>query len=122
MALFSGGVLEEGIHYQCIFYGGRLLSHLTAVEQDAEHQDAVSLLRVNRNSVLLIDSDKRYQSASIGANKKRLAQEVTESGGMSWITNGKEIENYLPAEALQSKYPTAQLSQIGRYEVMEEYL
>src|SRR4029077_1139622 len=32
--LWSDGQLKEGIHYQCMFYGGRLLAHLEACSPD----------------------------------------------------------------------------------------
>ena len=30
ITLFTNGILTEGAHYQCVFYGGRLLAHLSA--------------------------------------------------------------------------------------------
>lgn len=43
--LWSEGKLSEGNHYQCVFYGGRLLSHLSS-EDPALVNDAVSILRI----------------------------------------------------------------------------
>ena len=54
---WSDGELREGAHYQCVFYGGRLLAHLEASDPDEELADAVQILRVNRNAAILIDSD-----------------------------------------------------------------
>ena len=53
--------LIEGIHYSIMFYGGRLFSHLTAMDQDELEEninDFVSVRKLNRNSVILFDSDK----------------------------------------------------------------
>jgi putative ATP-dependent endonuclease of OLD family len=55
----SGGSLREGVHYSIMFYGGKLLSHLSALPP-AEAQQAISLLRLNRNLAAIIDSDRRW--------------------------------------------------------------
>lgn len=44
--LWSDNELKEGTHYQCVFYGGRLLTHLDACEPTEIH-DRVSILNVN---------------------------------------------------------------------------
>jgi predicted ATPase len=98
--LISGGQLKEGVHYSTMFYGGKLLSHLSALAP-GEVDKAVSLLRLNRNLALLIDSDRRRLKggrfrADLNATKKRLIAEARQTEGFVWITKGREIENYLP--------------------------
>ena len=63
--------LVEGIDYSIMFYGGRLLSHLTA--NDPEVTDFISLRKLNRNVGILIDSDKASAHAKINSTKSRVA-------------------------------------------------
>ncbi|MEQ9239902.1 AAA family ATPase [Roseovarius indicus] len=90
--------LVEGIHYSIMFYGGRLLSHLSA--QDEEVNEFISLRTLNQNLAIVIDSDKAKAQSHINATKKRVASEISDRGGMAWITKGREIENYVPIEIL----------------------
>ena len=91
--------LIEGVHYSIMFYGGRLLSHLSA---DAEDVGAfISLRALNQNSHILIDSDFDDETSSLNETKTRIAGEFTKDGGIAWITHGREIENYVPKDVLQ---------------------
>ncbi len=103
--------LVEGIHYSIMFYGGRLLSHLTG-EDDAKHlDDFISLRRLNRRGVIVIDSDKAKKGARLNPTKKRIQEEFDSGPGYAWITEGREIENYLPIDhikaALSKIHPSA---------------
>lgn len=52
-------MFTEGQDYQFMFYGGRLLSHLSAKPFDEKEEDElIKLLTVNHNAVLVMDSDK----------------------------------------------------------------
>lgn len=90
--------LEEGLHYSIMFYGGRLLSHLSA--DDEEVNEFISLRQLNRNLAIIIDSDKRSAQSHVNETKRRVASELEEDG-FAWITKGREIENYVPHEQLQ---------------------
>ncbi len=92
--------LVEGLHYSIMFYGGRLLSHLTA--NDPEVDDFISLRRLNRNIAILIDSDKRYARKPINDTKRRVAGEFNQGPGFAWITKGREIENYIAPDKLKA--------------------
>ncbi|NBB49770.1 AAA family ATPase [Rhizobium sp. CRIBSB] len=104
--LFTDGGLKEGVHYNIVFYGGKLLSHLDA-KPPIEQQKSLSILAVNRNAAILIDSDRhlgklpakgikgRKPRMHINATKSRIKAEVEEIGGMVWITEGREVENYV---------------------------
>lgn len=96
----AGPELIEGIHYSIMFYGGGLLSHLTA--QDPTVTDFICLLRLNRNSVILIDSDKEKARARINETKTRVESEFDDPAttGFAWITNCRTIENYVPDDLL----------------------
>ncbi|WP_206240154.1 AAA family ATPase [Novosphingobium terrae] len=89
--------LEEALHYSIMFYGGRLLSHLSAGEEIA---DFIKLRDLNRNLAILIDSDRKSARAPINETKQRLIEEIGETG-VAWLTKGREIENYIPHDLLQ---------------------
>jgi predicted ATPase len=96
--------LVEGIHYSIMFYGGRLLSHLTSddVDDGPEVSHFISLLSLNRNSSIVIDSDKTSKDDPVNATKSRISDEFAKSHGIAWITAGREIENYIPYNILQN--------------------
>lgn len=91
--------LEEGLHFTIMFYGGRLLSHLSA--NDEEVTDFIALRQLNRNLAIIIDSDKSRPHDKINPTKMRIVREFAENGGVAWVTQGREIENYVPHELLQ---------------------
>ncbi|WDA40282.1 ATP-binding protein [Erythrobacter sp. BLCC-B19] len=85
--------LREGIEYSIMFYGGRLLSHLTV--DDDQVNDFIQLLPINRSVAILIDSDLGAAGQSLRTTKTRVESEVNRIGGYSWVTDGREIENYV---------------------------
>ncbi len=97
--------LAEGLHYSIMFYGGRLLSHLSADDPDVA--EFISLRRLNRNIAIVIDSDRSSAIDSINATKSRVAEEFDKGPGFAWITKGKEIENYIPTDVLESAVKAA---------------
>jgi AAA ATPase-like protein len=111
MELLSDGEIKEGSHYQCVFYGGRLLAHLSASDPTVDTDDVVRILRVNRNAILVVDSDRSQTRPQINATKARLMKEITELRGGCWVTAGREIENYVPNDAIKSLYPKASFEQ-----------
>jgi predicted ATPase len=88
--------LSEGIDYSIMFYGGRLLSHLTANDPDVN--EFISLRKLNRNIAIVIDSDKKSAQSPINDTKKRICEEFGEE--FSWVTAGREIENYIQIDAV----------------------
>lgn len=101
--------LIEGIHYSIMFYGGRLLSHLSA--SDPEVTEFISLRRLNRHISIMIDSDKAKRNARINETKRRVKSEFDEGPGFAWITKGREIENYISSvlleECVKTVHPSA---------------
>lgn len=94
--------LAEGIDYSIMFYGGKLLSHLTMSEEALT--DFISLRRLNRASAILIDSDKANSRQHISATKKRIRDEFLADDpapGFAWVTKCYTIENYVPYEILK---------------------
>jgi energy-coupling factor transporter ATP-binding protein EcfA2 len=111
----------EGIHYSIMFYGGRLASHLTGEDINKHIEDFVSLRRLNRRGVIVIDSDIAKKDDSINETKTRLREEFDFGPGYAWITAGREIENYLDPviikEAIFKTYPSAtSISTFGQFE------
>lgn len=111
--------LREGIDYSIMFYGGRLLSHLSADDQessDADFQSLIAVRRLNRNLAVVIDSDRKAARGKINATKRRIIKELASSSdnAFGWLTKGREIENYvseaLMTEALSSCYPSFESS------------
>lgn len=90
--------LQEGIHFSVMFYGGRLLSHLGA--NDDEVSEFISLRRLNRNMAIIIDSDKKTAQSRLNDTKTRIVREFEEASDPAWITAGREIENYVPNDVL----------------------
>lgn len=93
--------LIEGIHYSIMFYGGRLASHISGLDMNEIADDLISLKQLNRNSAIIIDSDKTSYSSEINQTKQRLKSEFNKDSGFCWITDGKEIENYIPTDVLR---------------------
>lgn len=104
----------EGIHYTIMFYGGRLLSHVSMEKQQFLTDEYISLLRINKNAMIIIDSDKIDPEDQINETKKRIENETEE--GNCWITKGREIENYLTENTvnawLKREYPDIPESEI----------
>ncbi|MEW4564678.1 AAA family ATPase [Bremerella sp. JC770] len=100
----SQGSLEEGVHYQCVIYGGRLLSHLSGANPETDADQAIKMLRLNRRACVVIDSDKRKRTARINDTKKRIRDEIESMDGIAWITSCKEIENYLRPEVVKQAW------------------
>ena len=106
--------LVEGVHYSIMFYGGRLFSHLTALDQDIKDEavdDLISVRKLNRNTVIMFDSDKDKPRARINSTKQRLKDEFNSGPGFAWVTKGREVENYLNfdkvEESVKAVHPSA---------------
>jgi len=94
-----------------MFYGGRLLSHLSA--DDNEISEFIGLRALNQNLALVMDSDRRSARDRINDTKVRLSSEFAERPGVSWVTKGREIENYIDHVALQEAVKTVHGTNYG---------
>jgi hypothetical protein len=99
----------EGIHFSIMFYGGRLLSNLSANDELAN--ELISLRRLNRNFAVIMDSDRKASGDTVGATKLRIANELNDGRGVPWITEVRTIENYIALDvwraAVKSVHPKA---------------
>lgn len=72
--LYSKGEIKENLHYQILFYGGRLLSHLTG--KIGEENEMIQLFRANRHSIIVIDSDKTDSKKGLIVQKLELRKNL----------------------------------------------
>lgn len=120
--LISEGELEENYHYQCMFYGGKLLSHIKAqIDKDTQNK-RISILTLNRHAIILMDSDYKSEKSRINNTKARVKKQIHNAGGLTWITKGREIENYIPLEITSEIFNTDINKDIGLYQRYSDYL
>lgn len=113
--------LIEGADYTIMFYGGMLVNHLTAegeTDFNGITEDFIRLCTINRNFVLLTDSDRQTEGTALAETKMRLSAEVEGNPNrIVWITDGYTIENYVPVDVLRqavnSVHPRTQFSWDG---------
>ncbi len=121
--------LIEGVHYSIMFYGGRLSSHLSALDDDemeSRLEDLISVRNLNRNTVIILDSDKKYSNFQINDTKQRLKFECDSGPGFAWITEGREIENYLNYDKVKESFmavhpPVSQFFAKGKWKSLLKY-
>lgn len=92
--------LVEGIHYSIMFYGGRLAAHLSADDDAAS--EFILLRRLNRHGVIVMDSDRPSAGADLNETKKRLIDEFNIGPGHAFVTDGREVENYIEPDVLRA--------------------
>ena len=112
----SDGALREGRDYQCAFYGGGLLARVELKPPEGE-TGLVNLLRVNPNIVVVCDGDRASKTSRIKDRVRRIRAEVEDiPGGHIWITEGREIENYIPGSVLGKALDLPSLRNPQQYE------
>jgi PAS domain-containing protein len=92
--------LTEGIHYSVMFCGGSSMKYLSGEEEESE--DLILLRRLNRNMVIVMDSDRAQAGEALGEAKERLRSEFDDAPGFAWITQGRTIENYVDPAILEA--------------------
>jgi predicted ATPase len=119
-----GLAYRQGIHYQIVPYGGGLLSHLTLDERCAE---LVNLLPLSRHPIVVCDSDLDDPGAAVSDAKCRVERECHATNGLFWLTDGREVENYIADAAWRRCYErwfgaeSANLS-LGLFEKIDDAL
>jgi putative ATP-dependent endonuclease of OLD family len=114
--IWSGGRIRPGIHYQCVTYGGSILKHYGFEYADeGSVEELISALRVNRNAIVIVDSDKRSESDELKAEVIRIMDETKDSKILLWITAGKEVENYIPVSSFREVFKDSNLKGPGQY-------
>lgn len=111
--------IVEGKDYQCVFYGGRLLSNLSLEDEN----ELVNLMSVNRNAIIVLDSDKKGNNTPLNKTKKRIIEEAKKQGILVWVTKGREIENYIPELLVKKKYNKENSKcSFGQFQKIEEFI
>lgn len=106
-------LLQEGVDYAVILYGGSLLKYLDIPKSDP-------ILSIAHHFVIVIDRDDDFLSESgaeefVGSNqyKNRVLREATERGSSVWITDGSTIESYVNT-ALLAELPKKRKVSVAR--------
>jgi len=95
----------ERREYHIVSYGGSSLKYITvrsfweeADEEEIEH--LTNLPSLNRNFAIIMDRDDydkpNGRTMSKAKRKKNWIKKCESFNGLAWMTEGKEIENYLP--------------------------
>lgn len=117
--------LIEGIDYSIMFYGGKNLANLS-FSVDLIDENFIELLKINRNALVVIDKDAKKITSKLNQTKVRIQNEIGE--GRCWITNGREIENYLPEELInewigQNRIESKKTNtSFDKYSKLEDYI
>ena len=121
--LWSDGELEEDIHYQFVFYGGSVRKHLSADDPD-DVDSAISVFRINRNAVIVMDSDRSKKGQKLESSKTSLIKDLEDvESSTTFVTHGRDIENYINPEVIQTHYSLDDTPRvIDQYETFEDYL
>ena len=90
--------LREGVDYTFAYYGGRVLAQH---DFSGEESDLLNALSIARQFAVVMDSDMRSLSESINETKSRVKLQAEMLGGFVWITQGREIENYLSSRQVR---------------------
>ncbi len=119
--LWSEGTLVEGVHYQCLPFGGSSNAHLS-FESPEWIGEMIAALRINRHAIVLMDSDRRSENDELKKHTQRLSDEVKAVDGYAWITAGKEVENYIPTPAFRQMFANDSLHGPGVFADVLEYV
>jgi putative ATP-dependent endonuclease of OLD family len=128
--LWFDGKLKEGLHYQCMWYGGTLLADMT-YEEPEESQESddgwdpevlVNALHVNRNAIVLMDSDRREADSPLKGRVERVRKELDGKDGLAWVTAGREVENYIPPGVMQHAIRSAANKAPAKFADVLEFL
>lgn len=117
--------LVEGVHYSIMFYGGALRKHLSALEPTSEVlAQFVSLLPLNRNPAIVMDSDLSSPDGELSPVVSTLVDGITTNRGLAWVTAGRDIENYVPHSimTLAAKEAHPQTMEVKSYGPFDEAL
>lgn len=101
LELCTGGRLKEGRDYQCAFYGGALLARTQFVPPEEAEAELVNLFRVNPNIIVVCDGDRSGTHVKLKKRVRRISREVKKIPlAHVWVTQAREIENYIPGSVL----------------------
>lgn len=85
--------LIEGEDYSIMFYGGSSYKHFLMNNGDLNLEFIQSL---NQNYGIIMDSDRTKSRERYKPQKKAIVELFTKNKAFCWLTNLREIENYIP--------------------------
>lgn len=115
--------LKENEHFTFLYYGGKNLAHFTA--DSKEENELIDVLLTNRNGLIVMDHDEKTAEEKIRPTKQRVKEEFEAKGKFVWITQGKEIENYLKADDIKKSLDldeSIQLDQADSFDSFKDYI
>jgi hypothetical protein len=92
-----GEAIQEYVDYSFAFLGGALVAH-AALQSDGS-DTLIDLMGIHRKSFVVLDSDREAPEARIGKPYTEAFLKRADPSRV-WITDGREIENYLDDEIL----------------------
>ena len=95
-----------------MFFGGDALQHI----------EAKDLQRLNRNFVVILDSDKKDSKHAPAKWKKDIVENSKKIGCYGFITERKEVENYFSLRAIRTYYRNRNLPQLDCYADFKVYV
>ena len=114
--IYSKGKLREGRDYQCAFYGGSLLAQVQFRPSEKETPLA-NLFRLNPNIIVICDGDRETTDTPLKSRVGRIWSEVQDiPRAHIWITEAREIENYIPGTVLGIAQNLQSIPDPGKYE------
>ncbi|MYA23830.1 MAG: ATP-binding protein [Gemmatimonadetes bacterium] len=120
--LYSDGRLREGRDYQCVFYGGALLAQVQFASPEDEAAKLANLFQINHNLIVVCDGDRTAKADNLKPRVERIREEVKKiDGAYIWITDAKEIENYIPGSVLAEATDLSPLPDPKKYESWSSY-
>lgn len=116
--IYTNGRLQEGRDYQCAFYGGSLLARTQFTSPIEAEKELVNLFRVNPNVIVMCDGDRNAKGSRVKERVRRIRAEVLKiPGAHIWVTDAREIENYIPGDVLAKAMSAASLPDPSQYEI-----
>ncbi|RJE91206.1 hypothetical protein D3P07_03850 [Paenibacillus sp. 1011MAR3C5] len=116
----------EGKDYSFVYYGGALLDHYRLLSEDDENQDDhidsfIDILRTSRYSVIVCDSDLGGKRVTLKPRVLRIKERLEQIPELSryvslWISEGREIENYVPHDLMVEVFTKLIVRQYINYE------
>jgi hypothetical protein len=99
----------ENVDYVFCFYGGAVLLHFNAGAMK-ETDDAIALLKINRNAFVVLDRDNDFEIGKDGEFSRTKDAQLVKYRvvdtlvDQTWVTNGYTIETYLPIAYVDAGY------------------
>lgn len=95
------------------------------IEEPGQSPNLINIIEINHNAIYIADSDKKNPEDTIDQVKETLKNKCEEHGGFGWITDGREIENYIPFEVLSSFLNEVRnceiIDSMGAFEKINDY-